>query len=429
MSRLLLLWIAAVGIVLTLSSVQAQDHPNILLIVADDLGWGDVGYHGSEIETPNMDALAAEGLTLRRYYANPTCSPTRTSMMTGQAALRAGVTMPLNKHAKQGMPLNLQILPQFLQTAGYQTSEVGKWHLGHATVAQLPNARGFDYSYGHMLGGIGHFNHIHGGALDWHRNGKALRESGHATDLLTADAIRRIEHRDPQRPLFLYLNYTVPHLPNEALPEYMDQYNFIEDKNRRGHAAMVGHMDTAIGEVVKALESEGMRENTLVWFVSDNGGLVPGFGNATADSILSTMVDWFGVPLPFSFLEFVRSNAQDGGSDNGPYRAGKGFVYEGGVLVPSFLSFPGRLAPSELETRVTAQDVLPTLLAAAEVQAEIPQPIDGANAWPTMLGHAKLDAPDFAITGLNGEAYYRGDWKLVHPRRNSTNCLSIQPSL
>lgn len=183
-----------------------------------------------------------------------------------------------------------------------------------------------------MLGGIGHFNHIHGGALEWNRNGKALRGSGHATDLLTADTICRIEHRDPQRPLFLYLNYTVPHLPNEALPEYMDHYSLIEDKNRCGHAAMVGRMDTAIGEVVKGLESEGLRKNTLVWFVSDNGGLVPGFGNVTMHSILTTLVDWFGVPLPFSFLEFVHSNAQDSRSDNGPHRAGKGFVYEVGVL-------------------------------------------------------------------------------------------------
>lgn len=415
----------ASAMLLVAGSAQAQDKPNILLILADDLGWGDVGFHGSVIETPQLDQLASDGVLLKRYYAQPSCSPTRSSMMSGQSALRTGVIAPLDKHATTGLPLDLRILPQYFRAAGYQTWLVGKWHLGHATAEQLPNARGFDYSYGHLLGGIGHYDHIHGGGLDWHRNGKSLREPGHATDLLTADAIKQVENRDTSRPFFLYLSYTVPHLPNEAPPAFIDRYGHVADENRRVHAAMVSHLDASIGKVLQALEATNQRDNTLIWFFSDNGGLVNGSGSAMGDSVLATLVDWFGKPLPFDFLEFVRSNAQDGGADNGPYRNGKGFVYEGGVRVPSFLSMPGQLASSAFDSRVTAQDVLPTLLAAAGLPNDVPHPLDGRNAWPALQGVGTFEPPDFATLGINGEAYYRDNWKLVMPTGGSPELYDL----
>ena len=219
----------------------------------------------------------------------------------------------------------------------------------------------------------------------------------------------------PPDRFFLYLGYTVPHLPNEAPQSYIDRYNHIDDENRRVHAAMVNHLDDAIGQLTLALAEEGLLDNTLLWFSSDNGGLIPGTGSPLADDVLQTLTDWFGKPLPFDLLEFMRSNAQDGGSDNGPYRAGKGFVYEGGVLVPSFLSMPGSLGPTELETRVTVQDVLPTLLEVAGIQSTVPHPLDGRSAWPAIQGTGQLAPPDFAITGINGDAFYRGNWKLVLP--------------
>jgi arylsulfatase A-like enzyme len=395
------------------SPIGWSDQPNVLIILADDMGWRDVSYNGSEIRTPNIDALATDGLVLGRFYAQPTCSPTRSSLMTGRSALRNGVLLPIDKNNWQGLPLNIKILPQYFKDADYQTALIGKWHLGHAYRQQLPNARGFDYSYGHLLGGVGYWDHIHGGGLDWHRNGVPLREEGYATHLITDEAIRHLEQRDPERPLFMYVSYTAPHLPNEAPAATIDSYAGIAGENRRIHAAMVDELDQGIGRLLLALERQGLRENTLVWFMSDNGGLVAGSGIPRLDSFMQLMVDWFGIPLPGDALEFARTNIQDGGSDNGPYRRGKGSVYEGGVLVPSVITWPGVIGPGRLRQRVTVQDVLPTLAAAADLP--LPQDVlfDGGNLWAAIAGEGEVKSPDYVTTGVDGEAYYQGDWKLV----------------
>ena len=182
------------------SEPAALSHPNIVIILADDMGWRDVGYHGSEIKTPNIDALAAKGVILDRYYAQPTCSPTRSALMTGRSPMRLGVVQPLSKLAPTGLPLGEKLLPQYLKDANYQTVLTGKWHLGGRQRAYLPNERGFDQFYGSVNGGIGYWDHVHGGGLDWQRNGKTLREEGYSTALLADQAIKLVRGRDTSIP-------------------------------------------------------------------------------------------------------------------------------------------------------------------------------------------------------------------------------------
>ena len=160
------------------TALAAENLPNVVIILADDLGWNDVGYHGSEIATPRLDALAAEGVVLDRFYAQPSCSPTRAALMTGKTPMRLGVLSPISKNNPSGLPLTEKLLPQYFRDAGYQTFLSGKWHLGHRRRDYLPTSRGFDHFYGHLTGGIGYWDHVQGGGLDWQRNGTTLREEG-----------------------------------------------------------------------------------------------------------------------------------------------------------------------------------------------------------------------------------------------------------
>lgn len=395
------------------SGITHAAQPNIVIILADDLGWNDVGYNGSVIRTPALDALAAGGVKLERYYAQPTCSPTRAALMTGQSSLRNGVLRPIDKNMQQGLPLKRKLLPQYFREAGYQTWLVGKWHLGHAYQAQLPMNRGFDHVYGHLLGGVGYWDHVHGGGVDWHRNGQVQIEEGYATHLLTNEALNLLQSRDRERPFLMYLSYTAPHLPNEAPEETIAGYAHVEDEARRVHAAMVEELDRGVAQVVAALDSEGLRENTLIWFMSDNGGLIKGSGNAFVDWLFTQLARIMDPPYPTAPFEFLRSNLEDGGSDNGSYRQGKGSVYEGGVQVPSLVNWPGVLTASALSNRVTVVDVLPTLLQAAELDVG-ERVLDGISQWSALSGHGGVDAPDYVTRGMgDSEAYYHGDWKLI----------------
>jgi arylsulfatase A-like enzyme len=387
--------------------------PNIVLIVADDLGWKDVGYNGSEINTPNIDALAEGGVTLTDFYVHPTCSPTRAALMTGQSPMRHGIDYALGKNTQGSLPLSLKLLPEYLGEAGYQSVMVGKWHLGHATSAMLPMARGFEQVYGHFTGGVGYWDHVHGGGLDWHRHGKSLREEGYATHLQADEAVRLIRERDRERPLFLYTAFSAPHLPNEAPAERIAEYGGIDNENRRIHAAMVDELDRAIGRIIATLHEEQMHANTLIWFFSDNGGLNPAAASDLMRDLVENLVAVFGRPLPTDFLEFLRHNAEDGGSDNGPYRRGKGAIYQGGILVPSLLYWPGTLEPSSVSARVTVQDVLPTLAQVAGVELLPSQILDGSARWATINGESTQIAPDFVAVSMDEKAILVGHWKLV----------------
>jgi arylsulfatase A-like enzyme len=386
--------------------------PNVVIILADDLGFNDVGYHGSEISTPRLDQLAARGAVLERFYAQPTCSPTRTSLMTGKSAIRLGVMTPMSKNTPTGLPLTERLLPDYFSAAGYQTFMTGKWHLGYAKRAYLPTSRGFDHFYGHVTGGIGYWDHVHGGGLDWQRNGETLREEGYSTHLIADEAIRLIESRDPAKPMLLYASFNAPHLPNEAPPQAIERYEHIDNPYRRTHAAMVSELDTAIGRLVDALAAQNMLDDTLIWFMSDNGGLNPA---AVSDGFRTWSIrleNWFGAPLPSQFLEFVRVNALEGGADNRPYRKGKMSVYEGGVRVPSFISWPGRITPGRIVKMITVQDVLPTTLSAAGLDP-VDADVDGADQWPSIAMRGEAPTPDYVIHASDGDALYRFPWKLI----------------
>ncbi|MEM7218635.1 MAG: arylsulfatase [Pseudomonadota bacterium] len=386
--------------------------PNVVVILADDLGWNDVGYHGSDIRTPNLDALAANGVVLDQFHSQPTCTPTRAALMTGKSPQRLGIYRQFAKNADRGLPASEQTLADHFRAAGYQTWMVGKWHLGHAAQHLLPNARGFEHFYGHVTGGIGYWDHVHGGGLDWQRNGVTVREVGYSTRLLTQEAVDLIERRDPDRPFLLYASYNAPHLPNEAPAATVAAYADSHTGHRRLHAAMVTELDAAVGEVVAALTRVGERDNTLIWFMSDNGGLNPNAGMGGYVDLARRLERWFEPPVPIRMLEFIRVNALEGGSDNGPLRFGKGSVYEGGVRVPAVLSWPGTLEPAQVATMITAQDVLPTLLAAT-AQA-VPADLNGGNHWPTIARQDAQPVPDYVTIGQRGEqAFYRWPWKLI----------------
>lgn len=392
---------------------MAAPPPNIIIILADDLGWNDVGYHSSEISTPRLDRLAANGKELKRFYVNSVCSPTRASLMTGQSPVRLGMTAPMPKIAPTGLPLDLKTLPEYLQQLDYQTALVGKWHLGVKKPYQ-PNQRGFDSFYGNLSGAIGYYDHVHGGHYDFQRNGKTERQTGYVTHLQADEAVRVLKRRDKARPLFMFLSLGAPHLPNEAPPEAIKAYAHIEDERRRIHAAMVSEMDTAIGQVLDEVTAQNMRDNTIIWFMSDNGGLTDYRGMPAAFyRIIDTAKWFFGDDIPIRFVEFMRTNTEDGGSDNAPLRGAKGSVLEGGIRVPAIVSWPGTLKPGPFETRLSVVDILPTLMdLAGGTQTQV-QPHDGKSYWPALArGAAQPDAA-FITQAFNGNtAVFHDKWKL-----------------
>lgn len=372
---------------------EAAERPNIVYILADDLGWKDVGFHGApDIETPNLDKLAAEGAQLEQFYTQPMCTPTRAALMTGRYPLRYGLqTSVIPSAGTYGLATDERLLPQALKQAGYQTAIVGKWHLGHARREYWPGQRGFDYQYGPLLGEIDYFSHDAHGTRDWFRDGKPVEEKGYVTTLLGADAVRRIEAHDPKQPLFLYLAFTAPHAPYQAPNEYLKRYEHIADPTRRAYAAMITAMDDEIGRVVGALEKRGMRENTLVIFHSDNGGARS--AEATGE------VDTSNVTIP---------------CDNGPYRDGKTTVYEGGTRVVALANWPGKIEAGAVNQPIHVVDMYPTLVGLAGAPLEKGKPLDGVDVWPTI--HAGKPSPrDEVVYNIEptGAGIRKGDWKLV----------------
>ncbi|MFO1305710.1 MAG: arylsulfatase [Burkholderiales bacterium] len=247
--------------------------PNIVYIVADDLGWKDVGFHGSDIKTPNIDELARTGARLEQFYAQPMCTPTRAALMTGRYPFRYGLqTLVILSSHKYGLALDEWLMPQALKEAGYETAIIGKWHLGHGDAKYWPRQRGFDSQYGPLIGELDYFTHKQHGVIDWYRDNKRVDEPGYTTTLFGNAAVKLIEKHDPRVPLYLYLAFNAPHTPYQAPQAYLDRYKHIEDPARRAYAASISAMDDEIGRVVRALDKRGMRDNSLIVFQSDNGG-------------------------------------------------------------------------------------------------------------------------------------------------------------
>lgn len=381
-------------------------NPNIVIILADDLGWNDVSFHGSKIPTPNIDRIVKAGIELDRFYVQPTCSPTRAELMTGKSALRLGIISPISKNQKLGLSTKEKILPQYLKELGYKTVLLGKWHLGAYTPEYFPTRRGFDYFYGYLSGGIGYWDHNHGGGHDWQRNEVTLRETGYSTHLLEADAVRIINEHDFNTPLFLNINFNAPHTPNEAPQATVDSFSDLGNTNREFHAAMVFEMDQSIGRILSALEKNGIIENTIIFFASDNGGLTP---NPEIKSTFLKLPKTLGLcnlerPIGLKQIEFICSNF-DGGSSNEPLQLGKMSVLEGGIRVPAAVWWPNHLENGQTQSFISMVDVLPTILDLAGVDSLEGMSFDGRSQKDVLFGKKTIEESNYVVANIFNDTF------------------------
>ena len=363
--------------------------PNFIIILADDLGWSDVGYHGSEIKTPAIDKIASEGIEFDRFYVHSVCSPTRAALLTGRSPSRFNILAPLGD--KPGFPAGTVTIAGLLQGQGYETKITGKWHLG-ADPEGRPMKFGFNESYGYLHGQIDPYTHLYKtGVKTWHRNDEFVEEEGHTTDLITAEAISFI-NKQQDSPFFLYVTYSVPHYPLDEPAKWRDMYTGISNKSRAHFAASVSHMDNSIGRILDAVKEKGIGKNTMIMFISDNGG----------QEEWSSKTDYNGKFEPNDVL-----------GDNKPLRDWKTSLYDGALRVPAILYWEGTLNRMKVNEAINVSDIYPTLanLAGARVPDELN--IEGINFWPAVEGK-KLPEDRVMYWKLNiGTAVKKGDWKLI----------------
>lgn len=368
--------------------------------MADDPGNADVGYHGSDIKTPNIDKLANEGVRLENFHGMPVCTPSRAALMTGRYPMRYGLqTLVIFPNHTYGLPTDERTLPQALKEAGYQTYMVGKWHLGHADKKYWPQNRGFDHFYGNLVGEVDYFTKVRGGIVDWQRDGKFFQEKGYYLDLIGDEAVKLIEQQDPNKPLFLYFASLAPHAPYQAKKSDEARYaETIKDPTRRTYAAMITSIDDQVGRIVVALEKRGLRENTLIIFSSDNGG--------PRSALLATGAH--------SKKERGEMNVAALPASNGELRGGKGSLYEGGVRTPTIFNWPAKLKRRVVNEPLHMVDIMPTVLALAGGKANADKPLDGKDIWATIADDQPSPHEDIL---LNVEAFrgavIKGKWKLV----------------
>ncbi len=362
-----------------LTSAQER-RPNIVLIVADDMGYGDVGFHGNkDIPTPNLDALAKSGIRFTdAYVSTPYCSPTRAGLLTGRYPQRFGHEFNIggsDMHPDAGLPVDQVTLADRLRTVGYRTALFGKWHLGTAERFH-PMRRGFDEFYGFLGGAHAYLSApVHDGEA-------TVPLTAYLTDVLANRAADFIQ-RHKSQPFFLYLAFNAPHLPLEATDKYVKRFPHIADTTRRTYAAMLSAMDDGVGQVLAELRAKGLEENTLIVFFSDNGG--------------------------------PTTQAGINGSSNAPLRGSKRQTWEGGIRVPFLASWKGRLAANTTYSQPIIQlDIAPTVLAAARVPLDRKARFDGVNLLPFLTGRAR-GVPHSALYWRLGAmmAIRKGDWKLV----------------
>ena len=380
-----------------LARADGPPRPNIVLIVADDLGTGDVGWHGGPYQTPNLDKLAKAGVRLEQHYSLPVCSPTRAALLTGRFNSRFGCTSPTNDRV---LPFDTVTLARALKSVGYATAIVGKWHLG-SRPEWGPNHYGFDHAYGSLAGGVTAFGHVYKQgpfATTWHRNGRLLAEDGHVTDLLTREAVRFIQAKRAE-PFFLYVPYTAVHLPIDEPKAWLDRYAGEKDEGVRQYGACVSHLDDGVGQIIQALDRTGNLENTLVVFLSDNGGST---GTQNNDPRYAGTHPSFRIPAV-----------------NRPFRGKKATLYEGGIRTPAFASWPGRLMARDEPTPVHVADWFPTLAAVAGYRPTGDLKWDGQDLWPVIAGAKKLEELRtlyWVGPGGNSTAVRHGDWVLIRQK-------------
>ena len=393
--------------VLPLAVRAADARPNVLVIVGDDMGYADIGIHGcQDIPTPNIDKLAAEGTRCTNgYVSGPYCSPTRAGLLTGRYQTRFGhefnpggeepkPAQPAGKkkNAKAqdnatakadqelGLPLTETTIADRLKAAGYSTAWIGKWHLG-AELPYIPQNRGFETSFGFLGGAHGYFPNA---KPPLRRQNETIQEQEYLTDAFRREAVDFIEHQSSDKPFFMYLAFNAVHTPMNATDDRLEKLKGIKDEKRRTYAAMMLAMDEAIGKVLRALREKHLEDNTLVFFIADNGGpTMPG----------------------------TTTNA----SNNAPFRGSKRTTLEGGIHVPFLVKWPGHVPAAKLyDNPVIQLDILPTVLAAAGVEAPADAKLDGVDLLPYLTDKNK-EKPHSALYWRFGDqmAIRQGDWKLV----------------
>ncbi len=360
--------------VLPSCSANADKNPNIVFIVADDLGWKDVGYHGSEVATPNIDNLCERGIEMNRFYTAPVSSPTRAGLMTGRYPSRFGIRETVIPPWREyGLDETEETIADMLGDAGYKhRAMIGKWHLGHGRKAYYPLNRGFTHFYGLLNGAFDYFTHERDGELDWHNDWESCYDEGYATDLIAAEAVRCIdEYKSKKNPFFLYVAFNAPHSPYQAPEDEiaslidLEEYAKLSPAEQKAwtYRAMITRLDKGVGQIMKELEKQGILENTLVLFMSDNGG----------------------VPGAFA------------GRRNAPLRGNKFLEWDGGVRVPAILYWKGHfLEGVRLDQLAGFVDMAPTV-AALVGAGDPPRPYDGVNLLPVLTGESKPFARDIYL--------------------------------
>lgn len=371
-----------------------NDTPNIVIVYADDLGYGDVGCFGStDIRTPHLDRLATSGMRLTNWYSNsPVCSPSRAALLTGRHPVHAGVQEILGgKRGTPGLPPQ-ETLASLLKARDYTTGIFGKWHLGVAD-GFTPLDRGFDRHFGFRAGCVDYYSHIFywGQGLNpvhdlWDGDREVWDNGRYLTEVIAEKAVEFIDE-NAKRPFLCYVPFNAPHYPMHAPKQYVDRFPELPDE-RRIMAAMISAMDDGVGHILDALEANGLTENTIVFFSSDNGPSTESRNWLNGEEI-----------------------SYHGGSTGG-LRGNKGSLFEGGIRVPAILSWPGRIQPGgDIDEPAAMMDLLPTLLSACGI--ERPLDVDGADLLPLLAGDDAGGERSLFWEYGPQLAVRRGDWKLV----------------
>lgn len=382
-----------------LAAETAPTRPNVIIILADDMGYGDLGCHGcKDIPTPHIDSLAAGGIRCTSgYAAHSFCSPTRASLMTGRYQHRFGhENNPKWDPADDnlGLPLSQVTIADVMKEAGYATGAIGKWHLGAAPCFH-PNKRGFTDYFGFLGGGHSYLPGVKGIAeyqIPLMRNRESIDENDYLTDAFSREAVAFID-RNKNNPFFLYLAYNAVHGPLQAPPKYLDRLAGITDERRRTYAAMLSALDDGVGQITSKLRELKIEDSTLVIFLNDNGG-----------------------PL--------EKNA----STNTPLRGAKGQLYEGGIRVPFIARWKGVLKPGVCDQPISTIDLLPTVAAVCGARVPSSVKLDGVDFMPHVKGAVKTPPHErlfWRVSGGTAWAVREGKWKLLHSEQGGTQLFDL----